>query len=62
MEQHGSHTHPRDEQSDALDHYGPTGTTSDLILAEHLEKALTRASDDEARYHIRAALQRLELE
>lgn len=38
------------------------GGTEDLILEEHLQKALDEAEDDTARYHLRAALQRLDLE
>ena len=34
----------------------------DPILSEHLEKALAQAEDKWTRYHLRAALQRLELE
>lgn len=34
----------------------------DEVLREHLEKALERAEDSESRYHLRSALQRLEID
>jgi len=38
------------------------GSPDDLILEEHLWKALAAAEDEASRYHLRAALQRLFLE
>jgi hypothetical protein len=47
--------------ADALDRHEPGGQ-DDVILQEHLEKALDKAESGDARYHLRAALQRFEFE
>jgi hypothetical protein len=62
MDNQGSYTVPGTAASDASDSVTRTGIRTDRILQEHLEKALDRAKDQRTRYHLRAALQRVEFE
>ena len=58
MRQHGSDPVIAEETSTDR----APGTEEDPILAEHLRKALDSAAAPQSRYHLRAALQRLELD
>lgn len=62
MDNQGSYPHTGTAASDSPESLTSSGTQTDLILQEHLEKALESATDQRARYHIRAGLQRFELE
>jgi hypothetical protein len=62
MDNQGSYPDTGTASSDAPDSPASSGTRTDQILQEHLEKALDSATDQRARYHLRAGLQRFELE
>ena len=61
MARHGYDLASPEEVESGDDQHVP-GSPDDLILEEHLWKALAAAEDDASRYHLRAALQRLFLE
>ena len=61
MARHGSDLASPAEVETGDEQHAPGGP-DDLILEEHLWKALAAAEDDASRYHLRAALQRLFLD